>query len=54
MKSVLPGAVAADATPPEDAPSIFTAIQDLGLKLQPATGPEQMVVIDHVERPSQN
>ncbi|HXE07679.1 MAG TPA: TIGR03435 family protein [Acidobacteriaceae bacterium] len=53
MKSVLPGAVTA-AAPPEDAPSIFTALQELGLKLQPATGPEKMVVIDHVERPSQN
>ncbi|HWG16720.1 MAG TPA: TIGR03435 family protein [Acidobacteriaceae bacterium] len=53
MKSVLPGAVTA-AAPPEDAPSIFTALQDLGLKLQPATGPEKLIVIDHAERTSQN
>ena len=54
MKSVLPGAVATAAAPPDDAPSIFTAIEELGLKLQPATGPEKYVVIDHVERPSEN
>ena len=54
MKSVLPGAVATVSAPSEDAPSIFTALQDLGLKLQPATGPEKYVVIDHVERPSGN
>lgn len=54
MKNILPGAVATDAAPPEDAPSIFTALQELGLKLQPATGPEQIVVIDHVERPTAN
>lgn len=53
MNSVLPGALATAAAP-EDAASIFTAIQDLGLKLQPATGPEKMIVIDHVERPSGN
>lgn len=54
IKSVLPGAVATVSAPSEDAPSIFTPLQDLGLKLQPATGPEQTVVIDHVERPTEN
>jgi len=54
MKSVLPGAVGSLSAPSEDAPSIFTALQELGLKLQPATGPEKIVVIDHVERPSEN
>jgi len=48
------GGPAVLSAPSEDAPSIFTALQQLGLKLQPATGPEKMVVIDHVERPSQN
>ena len=43
-----------DAVPTER-PSLFTAVQDqLGLKLESAKGPVEMLVIDHVERPSQN
>jgi uncharacterized protein (TIGR03435 family) len=38
-----------------DAPSIFTAMQEqLGLRLEPAKGPVEILMIDHVQRPDEN
>jgi uncharacterized protein (TIGR03435 family) len=45
------------AAPPPDVsgPSIFTALQEqLGLKLESQKGPVDTIVIEHVERPSEN
>jgi uncharacterized protein (TIGR03435 family) len=46
-------------TPPTDNPNaplgLFTAIQEqLGLKLEPQKIPAEIIVIDHIERPSEN
>ena len=44
-----------EAAEPSGGPSLFKAIQQqLGLKLESAKGSVQIVVIDHVERPSGN
>jgi uncharacterized protein (TIGR03435 family) len=41
--------------PVESGPSVFTAVQEqLGLKLEPTKGPVDTIIIDHIERPSEN
>jgi uncharacterized protein (TIGR03435 family) len=51
LKNVMPGPDNA-APSPEDATNVFAALGDVGLKLQPATGPIDTIVIDHVEKPT--
>ena len=38
-------------TPSPDAPSIFVAIQDLGLKLEPRRAPVEILVVDSADEP---
>jgi uncharacterized protein (TIGR03435 family) len=41
--------------PPEDAVSIFTAVQEqLGLRLESAKGPLEVIVIDSAQKPTEN
>jgi len=45
----------APAAPGKDRGSIFTAIQDqLGLRLDPQKAPVEVIVVDRIERPSDN
>ena len=53
-----PGGAGFAGPPPtattESLPSLFSAIQDLGLRLESARGPVEVVVIDSVEKPTEN
>jgi uncharacterized protein (TIGR03435 family) len=53
--SQLPGLKQAEPQPPPSGSSIFTAIQaQLGLELESQDSPVETLVIDHVEKPSEN
>ncbi len=43
------------ATPPEpQSPALFTSLSELGLRLISTKGPVEVLVIDHIEKPSEN
>jgi len=50
-----PGGANPGASPDSEPTSIFTVLQEeLGLKLDSGKGPVEIIVIDHIERPSEN
>jgi uncharacterized protein (TIGR03435 family) len=52
--SRIPG-TSTEAPAPDDAPEFFTALQEqLGLKLQPEKSMVPILVIEHIERPTEN
>jgi uncharacterized protein (TIGR03435 family) len=57
MMKLMGGKPAEDSSAPTEdtGPSILTAVQEqLGLKLEPRTASVDVLVIDHVEPPSEN
>jgi uncharacterized protein (TIGR03435 family) len=48
------GPAVAPPTPSDPVPSLFTAIQDLGLKLESSKGPVEVLVVDSVQKPTEN
>jgi uncharacterized protein (TIGR03435 family) len=49
-----PAGAAPPAMASEPVPSLFTAIQGLGLRLESAKGPVKVLVIDSVQKPKEN
>jgi uncharacterized protein (TIGR03435 family) len=50
----LGGALPPAADNPDAAPDLFAAFQQLGLKLESTKAPTDVMVIDKVEKPSEN
>src|SRR5581483_4357453 len=51
----MPGADGSDTGPGAEGPSLFTALREqLGLRLDAKKGPVQIMVIDHIDKPTEN
>jgi uncharacterized protein (TIGR03435 family) len=48
------GPVPAPAAAADPVPSLFTAIQELGLRLESSKGPVEVLVVDSVQKPTEN
>jgi uncharacterized protein (TIGR03435 family) len=55
MRPVINGQMQSLSPDEEALPDLFTAIQEqLGLRLEPVKAPVQVLVVDHIEKPSEN
>jgi uncharacterized protein (TIGR03435 family) len=55
MRPVVNGQMQALSADEEGLPDLFTAIKEqLGLRLDPVKAPIEVLVVDHIERPSEN
>ena len=53
FETELPSISGSPTTPPRESLSLFTVLEEqLGLKLESERGPVDVLVIDHVERPT--
>ena len=52
--SPAPSDPAVPGNPDDESGLIFAAVRKLGLKLESGKGPGQFLVIDHVDRPTEN
>jgi uncharacterized protein (TIGR03435 family) len=49
-----PGGLSTTPNASDPNPSLFTAIQELGLRLESTKGPVEVLVIDSVQKPTEN
>ena len=55
MRPVINGQVPALSADEEALPDLFIAVREqLGLKLEPVKAPVEVLVVDHIERPTEN
>jgi len=54
LSTTAPGGSTAPAAPIDDGPTMFDAVRELGLKLEAERGPVDHLVIDSVERPTED
>ena len=45
---------ASPGEPSDPGPSLFTTVEALGLKLVPAKGQEELLILDHIDHPTEN
>ena len=49
-----PGQPAEPKSLPEPLPTVFSALEQIGLKLESTKGPVEVLVIDNIEKPTEN